>query len=264
MVDFSNIPVPSKLTPFVKTIWAVEGDGAEEYVHRSIALEQCYMVFHYKGTFDEIKKGKRFKYPVTHVQGQTKKFRIFSTTKSFGLFGINFYPFIIPLMFHFPAVELTDEVSDFHNLLGPSSKELEEKMMLATDNVQRVKIISDFLEIRLLSKDIKDPAIHQAIRYISNVKHPETVAQLAEKFNCSKRQFERKFKAYAGLTPKLYSRIARFREALLQCENNTKSLSEIAHSCGYYDQAHFNHDFREFSGFQPKEILGTRDGIELL
>lgn len=32
----------------------------------------------------------------------------------------------------------------------------------------------------------------------------------------------------------------------------------IALSCGYFDQAHFNHDFRAFAGLSPSDYLRHR------
>jgi AraC-like DNA-binding protein len=34
--------------------------------------------------------------------------------------------------------------------------------------------------------------------------------------------------------------------------------TDVALSCGYFDQAHFNHDFRGFAGLSPSAYLRDR------
>jgi len=83
---------------------------------------------------------------------------------------------------------------------------------------------------------------------------------LANDYFLSERQFERQFRKFSGFSPKLFSRIVRFQSALTQYGNNEKSLTEIALETGYYDQSHFIHDFKEFSGYHPKQYFSGNSG----
>jgi AraC-like DNA-binding protein len=48
----------------------------------------------------------------------------------------------------------------------------------------------------------------------------------------------------------------RFQKAIQEIENN-KSIQwiNIATESGFYDQAHFINDFKDFSGFTPSEYI---------
>jgi AraC-like DNA-binding protein len=59
-----------------------------------------------------------------------------------------------------------------------------------------------------------------------------------------------------GVSPKQYLKILRFQRAIAAIESTeTIQWSQIALQSGYYDQAHFIHDFRHFSGFTPNEYI---------
>jgi transcriptional regulator GlxA family with amidase domain len=68
----------------------------------------------------------------------------------------------------------------------------------------------------------------------------------------SVRQFERLSHERLGLPPKTYSRMIRFSHAY-KCKEIAPhtSWTEIAHRCGYFDQAHLARDFRFFAGHSP-------------
>ncbi|HVI45704.1 MAG TPA: helix-turn-helix domain-containing protein [Chitinophaga sp.] len=68
----------------------------------------------------------------------------------------------------------------------------------------------------------------------------------------SQRQFERKFKEHVGFSPRLFTKICRF-EATLSSLLTPAPLVQIALNAGYFDQAHFNHDFKTFTGMHPKD-----------
>lgn len=66
------------------------------------------------------------------------------------------------------------------------------------------------------------------------------------------RRFQRLFKKEIGMSPRKLTRILRADSARrLLISNNGLSFLDIAHKCGYYDQAHFNRDFKWVFGNTP-------------
>jgi AraC-like DNA-binding protein len=61
------------------------------------------------------------------------------------------------------------------------------------------------------------------------------------------------------MTPKLYCRVRRFQAALsLMARQADVDWAQVALACGYFDQAHFNRDFRAFAGVTPTAYLLQR------
>ena len=82
---------------------------------------------------------------------------------------------------------------------------------------------------------------------------------MTERIGLSPRRFIQVFREEVGLTPKLFCRIRRFQEVLgLIGRGQHVEWAEVALACGYFDQAHFIHDFRAFSGLNPKAYLAHR------
>jgi AraC-like DNA-binding protein len=173
------------------------------------------------------------------------------------------YPYAIPQLTRLSATAFCNETPDLETLFGQEGKALEECMMLAKDNGMRVKVLSRFLERKLLGTPSASGVTQAAIRHMMEGKGTLSVKKISEIFNLSTRQLERKVKEHAGFSPKLFSRLIRFHTALKEYGNKNLSLTEIAYACGYYDQSHFIQDFKAFSGYHPKAYFkGKAEGIE--
>ncbi|MBC8082760.1 MAG: AraC family transcriptional regulator [Hymenobacter sp.] len=73
---------------------------------------------------------------------------------------------------------------------------------------------------------------------------------MVHKLGISGRYLERLFGQAVGVSPKYFCRIIRFQQTFRWLER-TDSLTAVAATCGYYDQAHFIRDFRHFTGTTP-------------
>ncbi len=94
--------------------------------------------------------------------------------------------------------------------------------------------------------------------------HARTVAEVTDQLGLSPRRFIQVFAEQVGLTPKLFCRVRRFHEVMRRVhlpgndEGSRIDWTEVALSCGYFDQAHFIRDFRAFSGLNPSAWLAQR------
>ncbi len=86
-----------------------------------------------------------------------------------------------------------------------------------------------------------------------------SLAEAYESTGLSPRYVNDRFKRATGLSPKVLARIYRL-QALLEEVDPRRSVnwSALAHSADFYDQAHFNREFRRFSGLYPSQYLDLR------
>jgi AraC-like DNA-binding protein len=259
---------PARLAPYVRFFWALEGDvvPGEEFTHRSVADGSVEMVFHYRGAFSELTAaGETAASTRANIQAQSTGYRRFVGRESFGIFGVYLFPFAIPRLFSLPASELTDISPDLEDVLGIEAARLDEMIGLAQDNEKRVRIASQFLVGKLDSGSWDVFPVNHAVKRIMDAKGAVDVLSLARDLTLSRRQFERRFKEVAGLSPKLYSRVIRFQAATQFKVSGFTDLASIAYECGYYDQSHFTNDFRRFSGYTPKQyFLSDAEGTQYL
>ena len=267
-MNYRTFAPPPVLAPYVRFFWALEGEveAGNQFVHRSMADGCVEIVFHYRASFDEIDAGENRQYsPLSSIQAQSTRFRRFSTTESFGIFGAYLYPYAIPRLFAFPASDFTDISPDLESVFGKEGKLLEEQISTAGDNPARVEIASGFLHRKLSVSGRELPSTYRAINSIIESAGSVRISELAREHAISTRQFERRFKELAGLSPKLYSRVVRFQSATQHKFEGVRDLTQIAYACGYYDQSHFINDFRQFSGYTPKEYFWrTAEGTQYL
>ncbi len=98
-----------------------------------------------------------------------------------------------------------------------------------------------------------------AVAELGHRSRPRPVAQVAAHIGLSQRRFIEVFRNEVGLTPKAFSRVCRFQHVLGRVETATHvDWTSVAYDCGYFDQAHFIHDFREFAGVSPTRYLRHR------
>lgn len=263
---YRTIPPPISLQKYVRHFWVLEGDVSNDkpYVHRAMADGSSELIFHFKGVFEElISDAETIQSFTAGLDGQSQFMRRYSINQNFGIFGVYLYPYAINQFFGIPASEVTNQSIDLKTLLGKKENNLEEKISLAKNTEERVVIITQFLEDKLILPTKSKPGVFETINSIINSNGCIDIDTLAENNFLSRRQFERNFKEFSGFSPKVFSRIIRFQNALKDYGNSNKTLTQIGLDAGYADQSHFIKEFKEFSGYTPKEyFLNNGEGTD--
>jgi AraC-like DNA-binding protein len=255
-MNFKIINPKGQVSNYVRFFWLLEFNASKEgsFSHHAFAHHCPEFLFCYKGQFKHKSAFDTEKKLITGVYGQTQFLSSVTSDKDFGILGFYLYPHALAQLFRLPADELTDRSVDMKTLCGKDGEILEEKIMLASDNDQRIEIVTNFLEARLKNVRTEFTGLCSSIKKISDAYQPTSVNTLASNTFLSVRQFERRFKEFSGFSPKRFLRIARFN-SLLNKPFRRKNLAHIAFESGYYDEAHFNHEFKLFSGVNPKEYF---------
>lgn len=81
------------------------------------------------------------------------------------------------------------------------------------------------------------------------------IEEIANELGLSRQHLSRLFLEHTGITPKLVSRIVRFREASAAARYAFAGLADLAARYGYADQSHMNRDFKRFAGTTASQFL---------
>lgn len=164
------------------------------------------------------------------------------------------YPF-----YRFSMSELTDLVVAADLVFGTDIYQLREQLFAAKSIDRMFDVTEAFLLHQAgeaICESVSSRCIGYAVSGITNQPTSQRLYQLSDEVGYSQKHFINLFREQVGVLPKQYLRIMRFQKAIGAIENNQPiRWSNIALESGYYDQAHFINDFKQFSGFTPNEYI---------
>jgi AraC-like DNA-binding protein len=167
-------------------------------------------------------------------------------------FGIRFLPGRVTSMLPVQLREISGQMIASSDLWGNRLERFEADLFAAPSSAARLRIADAFLQSQLRSTGrTPDPRITASLdtiyRHRGQLRLDKHVAHAV-----SPRQLRRLFDHHIGIRPKSFARIVRF-QSMLQTMLRVPE-GEWGQRCldfGYYDQAHFIHEFKMFSGQPP-------------
>jgi AraC-like DNA-binding protein len=168
-------------------------------------------------------------------------------------------------IFGMPMHEFTDKIFTTEDVFGKQTNDLHEHLLNAT-GIQQMAYFADKFLLFFLNRHQKTATIYDGITAISKDLYNTTalfsVAQYAYKANMSIRNFERRFSEQVGVSPKLYTKLVRFNEAIkIKTMQPGKNWTSIAYECGYFDQMHLIKDFKQFASESPSTFFNDNPDL---
>jgi AraC-like DNA-binding protein len=158
-----------------------------------------------------------------------------------------------------PAAELCDRPVTIEQLWGrPATAELRDRLATADGPHEMLTLLEEELMRRLC-----DTAGLGLVRHTSSViaatSGAVAIDELRVSAGVSSTHLTQRFKELIGVTPKRLARTYRFATTVLSINPaGPIDWADLASSAGYFDQAHFGHEFREFTGLTPTRYVEVR------
>jgi AraC-like DNA-binding protein len=273
MILRTHIPGPP-LADFVELMWFNEGYAAPHALERVMPTGDMSIIINlYEDrtrVYDPEDARKCQTLNGALLVGASSNFGVIDTEEQRSTFGVVFRPGGAFPFFRLAAGELQNAEAPLDTFWGRDAELLREQL-LATRTPEQKFAIGERALLRRIMKPLER---HAAVRFaVDNFKRRpgQAVAAVMDQIGLSERRFIQVFADQVGLTPKLFCRVQRFQRVLRHITGRARRSGEdrrdidwtqIALGCGYFDQPHFNHDFRAFSGISPSTYVANRTGFQ--
>jgi len=158
-----------------------------------------------------------------------------------------------------PMDTLANRAVELEQVLGGFAARLTEQLYETPTWEARFRVLDAVLARRLAAAREPSPAVSWAWRRLIETSGRLDIRTLTDELGSSRQYLVGRFRKELGLPPKTLARILRLQSAIRVLERDGHpSLTEVAHESGYFDQAHFNRDFRTLTGSTPTEFLAGR------
>ena len=249
------------LSQFVQQFWFYEGYSQPHKKERIMPDGSMVLVINLKENesriYDSQDHQKVERFPGGLVCGARSNFSVIDTAGQASVIGIHFkagggYPF-----FKLPAGELHNLQVSLSDLWGAEAALLREQILEACTPEAKFQALEQCLLQQAWKPLERHATVGFALGKLGLGQH--SVNEVTDQIGLSARRFIQVFSDQVGLTPKLFCRVRRFQGALARLHGQQEvDWVEVALDCGYFDQAHFIHDFRSFSGLTPTAYMARK------
>jgi AraC-like DNA-binding protein len=265
---FHQRPVAPPLDRWVESIWLCRSDWRPRTLERVLPSGRAQLVVNLgedeTRVYEDGETGLVCREsPASILTGVTTRFQIIDTDEQAFVAGVVFRPGGTVPFIASPASELGRADVPLEALWGRQrTQRLREQLLSAVDPDATLDVLEAALRETCRGK-APHPAVHYALAAFRAQPSVARIRDVTDAIALSPKRFVERFKADVGVTPKRYCRILRFQRVLTGVHHGRPTdWTGLALACGYFDQAHLIHDFREFSGLTPTAYEAARTAFQ--
>ncbi len=174
------------------------------------------------------------------------------------VFGIKFLPGAFRALGRAPVIRFTDRRVAPANVLGEDWQAFEAELLSQQSFDAMAHSAERFLASINPTIDENAELAREIVFTIRDERSMLRVDAVADEFALGKRQLQRLFAEYVGVSPKWVIERYRMHEALEQLSAGKDcDIALLARSLGYFDQAHFHKAFKRLTGKSPGEFAAN-------
>ena len=256
-----HIPQPP-LSGLVSCLWYWEGEPSNHRLERLLPNGEPSIIFNLREEplrIYEAQDVSRFRsYGLAALSGARSDCFVIDADQQERVVGVQFHPGGAYPFFRMPMSEMEGESVDLADLWPHRAAEIRERLLAAPTVCALFQVLEQCLVAALMRPPELHSGVEFALRQFGRSMDGRSIAAVSAQVDLSSRRFIELFHRQVGLRPKVFQRVRRF-QSVLQAVHGKREVewTQIALECGYYDQAHFIHDFRAFSGLRPSDYLAA-------
>ncbi|MBS1633453.1 MAG: helix-turn-helix transcriptional regulator [Bacteroidetes bacterium] len=244
-MEYKKIEPYKDLKSFIHFYWELKGNQHNRQWER-VFPDGCAGIVMNLGVNCLTDNGSLFmEFGKTYVVGAMTSFKDSFIDSNTHLLGVCFKPATFANFYNYSS----------QNVLTNETVEFEKSNSFNIDKIfeNPFNYLNQFYSDRI--KDKSNP-LQFVINDIHSTNGQISIGKLSKRNFTTVRQLERSFKKYIGLSPKEYSNIIRFQNALSIIKNSSKNRSflDIAFECGYYDHSHLANEIKRNTGLSPSQL----------
>lgn len=256
--SFYHLPDPL-LKHMVKAFWQVERINSIPVTETIIPTGQVEIIFNLQDEpiLSQV-GGKMYRLPRCFINGYNTRCIAQQLPRQQVFFGVLLHATAVKRLFGMTADDFVDCCTDMA-AVDPFIASLWHQLAEQPTFHDRIKLVSAVFTKRLIRVEAHEQAFDQFIN--SFEQSTLSVNQVADLLCYSPRQLSRKLRALTGRNTEETLIYKKYLRSLELIHHASLSMTQIAYTCQFADQSHFNKTFKSFTGITPGEYRSRKNAF---